>query len=66
MMRAAVLLLAIGISASAHTTFTLPSAGCPLAHCSIFAGNVDAQAPPTAPTQRHSDANTGSSVGWVA
>ncbi len=62
MLRLLIASLIVPAAASAHSSFTLPTTQCPIAHCSIYAGNVDAQVPPTAPTQRHSDPETGGSV----
>jgi hypothetical protein len=47
MLKLITLLFVFGVCASAHSTFTLPSSTCPLAHCSIYAGNRTLQAPPT-------------------
>jgi hypothetical protein len=64
MLRMSFLLLLFGITASAqHTTFTLASTGCPMAHCSNFAGSQDAVAPPQTLTNQTSDTDTGMSKG---
>jgi hypothetical protein len=65
MLKVTILFLVIAASVSAHTTFTLPTSGCPAAHCSIFAGNQEPLAPPAAtpPTQQFKDPVTGHSGG---
>jgi hypothetical protein len=64
MLKTTLLLVAIAISGSAHSTFSLPTAGCPIAHCSIYAGNVDPDTPPPpSPMKQFGDTETGGSLG---
>ena len=63
MLKASLLLLLFGAVASAqYSTFTLASTGCPMAHCSNFAGGwVNAPPPAGTPALQVSDGNSGDS-----